>query len=103
MLGPKYHRATVLCSRIVRHWSYKTRYIPDYDVNSQWLPVEYERGGQLISTFAQEINNPKPEIAQSLPVPQLVDPRVVKVVLKVLPHNGNLLVWGLNMDCNFWH
>lgn len=137
VLGPSFHRTTVLPTWIIRHWMYETRYLPD-EVDSQWLPVEYERGRRLISDFVRAnyphnmtttktptksnsffqmtgliasstTSTPAPtdatkiEIASSLPEPKRFHPQLVAEVLKVLPPDGNLLIWGLDMDSHFWH
>jgi uncharacterized protein (TIGR01627 family) len=107
ILGSAYSRSTVLSKWSIKHWMYETRYIPD-TTDAQWLPVEYERGRRLIQNYIYQ-NYPKHNIAEqrliakSLPTPTRLDQNVIDAIQKVLPANGNLLIWGLNMDSQYWH
>jgi uncharacterized protein (TIGR01627 family) len=107
ILGSAYSRTTVLAKWSIKHWMYETRYIPD-TTDAQWLPVEYERGRRLIQNyiyqnFPQHNITAQRQIAKSLPTPTRLDQNVIDAIQKVLPPNGNLLIWGLNMDSQYWH
>jgi Polysaccharide biosynthesis len=106
VLGPSFSRSQVLQDWLVRHWVFDTRYVPDY-TDSQWLPVEYNRGRRLILNYLQTHfpdHQAIPSIIESgLQEPKLVSNHLRDEVRNVLPPDGNLLIFGFSEDVPYWH
>jgi Polysaccharide biosynthesis len=106
VLGPHFSRSQVLQDWTVRHLVFKTRYVPEY-TDSQWLPVEYNRGRRLILNYLQTHypnHSAIPSIVESgMQEPKLVSNLLRDEVRNVLPPDGNLLVFGFSEDGPYWH
>jgi len=104
IVGPNFVRVQTLPGFRVKHWTAGKRYDSN-SVDAQYLPVEYDRGRRLIRSYLQQHHAGwEQQVAQQLQLPFLQKHDVIRAaVANVLPGDGNLLVWGLDLDSHYWH